>query len=177
MYNSDILNNLILNRKLVENSKEMETLLGFFTFYLCANRDFRYNSTYFTDSIPHFLKVIEVFFRIYDFCNALPDKLKDEEAFYLRIKQRYPDLPKVEFYFNEIFAFLPKNCNGGEYQFTILDEDSEVRIDKWKENKVILKCKASWLDHEIENMYEVALDESDVVEKIKKFLKVLRKKK
>lgn len=105
----------------------------------------------------------------------MPDKLKDEEAFYLRIKQRYPNLPKVEFYFNEIFAFLPKECDRGEYKLTILDEDAEVCIDKWKDNRVILKCKASWCDHEVESTYEVALGEDEVVGKIKNFLKVLRK--
>ena len=97
----------------------------------------------------------------------------------MRIKRIFPGVtfPGIEFYFNGIFAYRSGNSIGNGFQFTILDEDSEVRIDKMKDDKLILKCRASWVGYVIERSYEITLDEKEVMKTIKKFLKVLIKKK
>lgn len=179
MYNSSILRKFIECKELVKDDETTELLINLFALYLCGNPNFKYNSTYFTDSVPHFLKVIKNITLIHDFCRALKDKFKDEEAFYMRIKRIFPGVtfPRIEFYFNGIFAYRSGNSIGNGFQFTILDEDSEVRIDKMKDDKLILKCRAFWVGYVIERSYEITLDEKEVMKTIKKFLKVLIKKK
>jgi hypothetical protein len=157
-------------KEVLEKTKDMEfskenidQIIRLFSIFLCSNSDFKYNQTYFTDSIDDFFHTIKIFQRKYAICSNSLNIL-------LSCLDKYVNPPSIKIIFDRIFmCHLSKNFN-----ISILENVESFLFFDIDNNNLLFQCET---EDDIIHQYLFRIScknskESEVHEHIKKNFEV-----
>lgn len=164
--NSKIENNLGLQRSLnvlKRGFRNRQDLLYLFSFYIASNPDFKYNTTYLTDSIDSFFEDQECFKIKQNTFHNIIDYLKDQT------KGKY----EIEVVFDHVFKY---NVNESQDLEVFNETNSPFSFYKLGEKSFMMKL-IFLQPNRIEYLYEIKKYKTDEewLKKVDNFINIISK--